>query len=166
MLHRLISGSWLSNRVEFCRVGDRVEISTGTVLEALQRNFGGLPASDFQQVVTAFLDHLRRACGHHKFPDPQPEQFRPTLEVLSASLEETGHNLLEQHATLSDKLARPKLIIDYTGMLYLPPNNLNWPLLAFSASCMLQQYYCQARILLPCSICCHAHLSEPSLAAV
>ena len=102
-----------------CRLGDRVEISTATVLEALQRNFGGLPASDFQQVVTAFLEHLRRACGHHKFPDPEPGQFRPTLEVLSASLEETGHNLLEQHATLSDKAARPKLVIDYTGIVFM-----------------------------------------------
>ena len=96
-----------------------MEISTATVLEALQRNFGGLPASDFQQVVTAFLEHLRRACGRHKFPDPEPGQFRPTLEVLSASLEETGHNLLEQHATLSDKAARPKLVIDYTGIVYM-----------------------------------------------
>lgn len=88
------------------------------MLEALQRNFGGVPAADFQQVVTAFLEHLRRACGRHKFPDPQPAQFRPTLEVLSASLEETGDNLLEQHATLSDKLARPKLVIDHTGIVY------------------------------------------------
>ena len=103
-------------------MGDRVEISTATVLEALQRNFGGLPASDFQQVVTAFLEHLRKACGRHKFPDPQPEQFLPTLEVLSASLEETGHTLLDQHATLSDKLARPKLIIDYTGT---PPTTVH-----------------------------------------
>lgn len=95
-----------------------MEISTATVLEALQRNFGGVPAADFQQVVTAFLEHLRRACGRHKFPDPRPAQFRPTLEVLSASLEETGDNLLEQHATLSDKLARPKLIIDHTGIVY------------------------------------------------
>lgn len=98
-------------------MGDRVEISTATVVQALQRNFGGLPASDFQQVVTAFLEHLRKACGRHKFPDPQPEQFLPTLEVLSASLEETGHTLLDPHATLSDKLARPTLIIDHTGVL-------------------------------------------------
>ena len=101
--------------VQFCRHGDRVDISTATVLEALQRNSGGLPKSDFQQVVAAFLEHLRRCCGRHKFPDPEPGLFRPTLEVLSSSLEETGHSLIEQHATLSDKLARPKLVVDYTG---------------------------------------------------
>lgn len=92
-----------------------MELSTATVLEALQRNFGGLPASDFRQVVEAFLEHLRRACGPHRFPEPQPGDFTPTLQVLAASLEETGHSYIEQHATLSDKSARPKLVIDYTG---------------------------------------------------
>ena len=85
------------------------------MLEALQRNFGGLPSADFQQVVSAFLEQLRRACGSHKFPDPQLQDFRPTLEMLAASLEENGHSYIEQHATLSDKSARPKLLIDYTG---------------------------------------------------
>ncbi|KAL0055748.1 hypothetical protein WJX82_004037 [Trebouxia sp. C0006] len=97
------------------RRGDRVEMSTATVLEALQRNFGGLPSSDFRQVVEAFLEHLRRACGPHRFPEPRSEDFSPTLEVLAASLSETGHSYIEQHATLSDKSARPKLVIDYTG---------------------------------------------------
>ena len=85
------------------------------MLEALQRNFGGLPSADFQQVVSAFLEQLRRACGSHKFPDPQLQDFRPTLEMLAASLEENGHSYIEQHAPLSDKSARPKLLIDYTG---------------------------------------------------
>ena len=101
------------------RHGDRVEISTGTVLEALQRNFGGLPSSDFHQVVAAFLEHLRRACGPHKFPDPQAGDFKPTLEVLAASLQESGHSFIEQQATLSDRCARPKLIIDYTGVTHI-----------------------------------------------
>ncbi|DBB04141.1 TPA: hypothetical protein ACH3X1_013190 [Trebouxia sp. C0004] len=90
-------------------------MSTATVLEALQRNFGGLPSSDFRQVVKAFLEQLRRACGPHRFPEPRSEDFRPTLEVLAASLCETGHCYIEQHATLSDMSARPKLVIDYTG---------------------------------------------------
>lgn len=94
-------------------------MSTATVLEALQRNFGGLPSSDFRQVVKAFLEHLRRVCGPHRFPEPRSEGFRPTLEVLAASLSETGHNYIEQHATLSDKSARPKLVIDYTGAISL-----------------------------------------------
>lgn len=92
-------------------------MNTATVLEALQRNFGGLPSSDFRQAVNAFLEHLRRACGPHRFPEPRSEDFRPTLEVLAASLSETGHNYIEQHATLSDKSARPKLVIDYTGAI-------------------------------------------------
>lgn len=96
-----------------------MELSTATVLEALQRNFGGLPASDFRQVVKAFLEHLRRACGPHRFPEPQPGDFTPTLQVLAASLEETGHSYIEQHATLSDKSARPKLVIDYTGAIFV-----------------------------------------------
>jgi hypothetical protein len=95
-------------------------MSTATVLEALQRNFGGLPSSDFCQVVKAFLEHLRRACGPHRFPEPRSEDFRPTLEVLAASLSETGHSYIEQHATLSDKSARPKLVIDYTGVIIVP----------------------------------------------
>ena len=97
------------------RHGSRIDFSTATILEALQRNFGGLPSADFQQVVQAFLEQLRKACGPHKFPDPQPQDFKPTLEVLSASLQETGHSFIEQHATLSDKSARPKLVIDHTG---------------------------------------------------
>ncbi len=108
------------------RHGDRVDISTATVVEALQRNFGGLPSSDFHQVVPAFLEQLRKACGPHKFPNPKPEDFKPTLEVLTASLDETGHSYIEQHAALSDKSARPKLIIDYTGVMRICSECSNW----------------------------------------
>ncbi len=90
-------------------------MNTATVVEALQRNFGGLPQDEFQDTVTRFVRHLADACGPELFPDPQPRDFRPTLEVLADGLAEGGHTFVDQHATLSDRSARPKLVIDYTG---------------------------------------------------
>ena len=90
-------------------------MNTGTVVEALQRNFGGMPQQEFQDVVRRFVKHLAEACGPDLFPEPQPDDFRPTLEVLADALAEGGHALVDQHATLSDRSARPKLVIDYTG---------------------------------------------------
>ena len=125
-------------------------MSTATVLEALQRNFGGLPSSDFRQVVKAFLEHLRKACGPHRFPEPRSEDFRPTLEVLAASLSETGHSYIEQHATLSDKSARPKLVIDYTGAMVVlaatavdaARHSCHWPLSLCQLSSMRWTILC------------------------
>jgi len=90
-------------------------MNTATVVEALQRNFGGMPQHEFQDVVKRFVKHLAEACGPDLFPEPQPEDFRPTLEVLADALAEGGHAFVDQHATLSDRSARPKLVIDYTG---------------------------------------------------
>ena len=92
-----------------------MRMTTGTVVEALQRNFGGMPQHEFQDVVKRFVKHLAEACGPDLFPEPEPEDFRPTLEVLADALAERGHAFVDQHATLSDRSARPKLVIDYTG---------------------------------------------------
>ena len=91
-------------------------MNTATVIEALQRNFGGMPQEEFQDIARRFVRHLAKACGRIKFPEPQPDNFRPTLEVLADALAEGSNTVLDQHATLSDRSARPKLIIDYTGV--------------------------------------------------
>lgn len=60
MLHTLISEKHLSsNCIWLCRLGDRVEISTATVLEALQRNFGGVPAASCHRISGAPAQGLR-----------------------------------------------------------------------------------------------------------
>lgn len=91
-------------------------MNTATVVEALQRNFGGMPQEEFQNIAKSFVSHLAQECGSDWFPEPQAKDFRPTLEVLADGLAEDGHHFVGQHATLSDRSARPKLVIDFTGM--------------------------------------------------
>lgn len=94
------------------------QVSTQTVIAALERNFGGNSAQEFQTITVAFLQHLRSACGTEAFPDPQAGLYRNTLDVLKDSLADrhiSGENLVHQQARLSNVAARPILVIDHTG---------------------------------------------------
>ena len=99
-------------------------MNTTTVVEALQRNFGGSPQEEFQDIAKRFVKHLAQVCGPSMFPEPQLKDFRPTIEVLADALAEGGHTFVDQHATLSDRSARPKLIIDYTGVFAVVQHKL------------------------------------------
>lgn len=93
-------------------------VNTQTVIAALERNFGGNLAQEFQTITAAFLEHLRNACGTEAFPDPQAGMYRNTLDVLKDSLADrhvSGEHLGYQQASLSNVAARPILVIDQTG---------------------------------------------------
>ena len=94
------------------------QVNTQTVIAALERNFGGNSAQEFQTIAAAFLEHLRSACGSDAFPEPQPDMYRNTLDVLKNSLVDrhiSGEHLGHQQASLSNVAARPILVIDQTG---------------------------------------------------
>ena len=98
------------------------QVNTQTVVEALERNFGGNSAEEFQAIEDAFLHHLRTACGADDFPHPSPAMYRNALDVLVDSLADrhiSGEHLGNQQASLSNVAARPILIIDHTGMCLL-----------------------------------------------
>ena len=96
------------------------QVNTQTVIAALERNFGGNSAQEFQTIAAAFLGHLSSACGIENFPDLQPSMYRNILDVLKDSLADrhiSGEHLGHQQASLSNLAARPILVIDQTGQL-------------------------------------------------